>query len=147
MALAAAFLVAAAAFFTVVAAAFLPGTCSTDAAISSTAPDAVAAAVATGPGEPAAAAGSASSWAASFSENCPSSLLPTSVITPRPNWAGRPVMVRSVTTSTRVPEPSGTRTAVTTDAAVPLPRWSLPRDSITARWAASSFSVIAPLPW
>ena len=45
------------------------------------------------------------SWAASLSANWPSSLLPTSVITPRPNWAGRPVMLRSVSTSTRVMAP------------------------------------------
>ena len=32
-------------------------------------------------------------------------------------------------------------------AAVPLPRWSLPRASMTARCAASSFSTNDALPW
>ena len=33
------------------------------------------------------------------------------------------------------------------EAAVPLPRWSLPRASMTALWAASSFSMKDALPW
>src|SRR3954452_24774611 len=33
------------------------------------------------------------------SANCPISFAPTSAITPRPNCAGRPVMLRSVSTS------------------------------------------------
>ena len=38
--------------------------------------------------------------------NWPSSFVTTSAITPRPNWAARPVMARSVTTFTLVPSPS-----------------------------------------
>jgi hypothetical protein len=57
------------------------------------------------------------------------------------------VIVRSVRTSTRVPGPSAARLAVIVAAAVPLPRWSLPRASITARCATSSFSTIEALPW
>jgi hypothetical protein len=67
-------------------------------------------------------------------------------MTPRPNWAGRPVMFRSVSTFTRVAAPSAASVAVMTAAAVPLPRWSLPLASMTARWAASSFSTNAALP-
>ena len=72
--------------------------------------------------------------------------MPTSVITPRPNWAGRPVMFRSVSTLTRVELPSSCSCAVTMAAAVPLPRWSLPRASMTALWVASSFSTKEAFP-
>src|SRR4051794_41101778 len=131
VAAAAAFFVAAAAFFTAVPS---PAACSAEAAISSTAPVAVAAAFCAADSARSASpcASPAPSWAASLSANWPSSLLPTSVITPRPNWAGRPVMLRSVSTFTRVIAPSAARFAVMVAAAVPLPRWSLPRASMTA---------------
>jgi hypothetical protein len=68
-------------------------------------------------------------------------------MTPRPNCAGRPVMLRSVSTSTRVADPSAASRAVITAAAVPLPRWSLPLASMTALCADSSFSTNDALPW
>jgi hypothetical protein len=127
-----------------------PGTCATEAATSSAAPAAVVAIFCVGVSVAGAAvtpASPAPSWAASLSANWPSSLLPTSVMTPRPNWAGRPVMFRSVRTSTRVVSPSALSWAVMSAAAVPLPRWSLPRPSMTALCAASSFSTNEALPW
>jgi hypothetical protein len=51
--------------------------------------------------------------------NCSSSRALTSPSTPRPNWATRPVMDRSVTMDTAVAPPSGTITAVTVADAVP----------------------------
>src|SRR4029453_19338349 len=48
---------------------------------------------------------SVSSLVSRQSTNWPSSLPDTSARTPRPNWATRPVMVRSVTTATSVPSP------------------------------------------
>ena len=155
---------AAPAFLAAAAAVVSPAVPSTDMAASSTTPAVVATAFAVaaatfaatvGSCEPAAAAARAASpsasplasWAESLSANWPSSLLPTSVITPRPNCAGRPVMFRSVTTSTRVVSPSAASVAVMIAAAVPLPRWSLPRASMTARCAASSFSTNDALPW
>ncbi len=62
-----------------------------------------------------------------------SSLSDTSCMTPRPNCAGLPVTARSVTTSARVPVPSGESSMVTVAPAVPLPRLSLPLASMTAR--------------
>ena len=62
----------------------------------------------------------------------------TSEITPRPNWAGRPVIVMSVTMVTAVLSgPSATSVPVTVALAVPLPRESRPAASITT-WCASS---------
>ena len=88
----------------------------------------------------------ASSLPARQSTNCPSSLSETSCMTPRPNWAGLPVTLRSVTTRTRVSEPSGSMVIVTVAPAVPLPRLSLPLASMTARCPASSRSTKDPLP-
>nr|BFE86380.1 hypothetical protein GCM10020093_089810 [Planobispora longispora] len=42
-----------------------------------------------------------------FAANLSISLAPTSVITPRPNWAGRPVTLNDVSTVTLVSAPSG----------------------------------------
>ena len=78
--------------------------------------------------------------------NWPSSLSLTSCITPRPNWAGLPVMARSVSTSTRVEAPASVIVAMTCAPAVPLPRLSLPLASITIRRADSSFSTKVPEP-
>ncbi len=69
------------------------------------------------------------------STNCWSILSETSCMTPLPNCAGLPVTDRSVPTSTRVPSPSGASSIVTVAPAVPLPRWSLPFASRTARYA------------
>ena len=81
------------------------------------------------------------------SANRPSSLLPTSSITPRPNWAGFPVIARSVVTTTLVAvPPSSCICAVMVALAVPLPRASLACASITARRAVSSFSVNFAVP-
>ena len=64
--------------------------------------------------------------------NWPSSLSETSCITPRPNWAGLPVIARSVTTSTSVrPGAASLIDRVTFAPAVPLPRLSLPLASTT----------------
>ena len=68
----------------------------------------------------AAPVGPASTSRSRLSTNWPSSLLDTSARTPRPNWATLPVMVRSVTTVTRVPSPSGTSVAVTSRVGVAL---------------------------
>src|SRR5690606_26340989 len=83
------------------------------------------------------------------STNWPSSFDDTSAITPRPNWATRPVTVRSVTTDTAVPSPSGWSWAVMVAAALPWPRVSRPSARSTIRRAASSFSTnrAAPLYW
>ncbi len=70
-----------------------------------------------------------------------SSLSETSCITPRPNWAGLPVMLRSVATLTSVAlPPESFIVAVTSAPAVPLPRLSLPLASTTNLPAAWSFS-------
>src|SRR3982750_3596298 len=66
---------------------------------------------------------------------------------PRPNWAGRPVTVRSVITRTAVRSPSAASVAVTVAAAVPADRMSFPVASTTIRWAASSRSTKRPFPW
>ena len=79
--------------------------------------------------------------------NWPSSLSDTSWMTPRPNWAGLPVIARSVTTVTSVePPPASAIEAVTVAPAVPLPRLSLPFASTTNRLAAASFSTNFPDP-
>ena len=63
----------------------------------------------------------------------------TSEITPRPNCAGFPVIVMSVTIETAVLSgPSAASEAVTFALAVPLPRESRPVASMTTSWAASS---------
>ena len=68
-------------------------------------------------------------------------------MTPRPNWAGLPVIARSVCTETSVPPAAADAIArVTVAPAVPLPRLSLPLASTTNRCAASSFSVKVPEP-
>src|SRR6266508_1515714 len=59
------------------------------------------------------------------------SLPPTSEIMPRPNWAGLPVIDRSVCTEPAVSSPSARSDTVTVAAAVPLPRESLPEALIT----------------
>src|SRR5580765_9074112 len=58
-------------------------------------------------------AGAASNWLSMHATNCWSSLSDTSCITPRPNWAGLPVMARSVVTSARVVSPSAVSWIVT----------------------------------
>lgn len=95
--------------------------------------------------EAAAVAGSAVSFSVSLSarqdENWPMILSATSEITPRPNCAGRPVMVMSVTIVTSVLSgPSAVIEPVTVAFAVPLPRESRPVASMTTRCVASSRS-------
>src|SRR5438067_841535 len=70
-------------------------------------------------------------------------------MTPRPNWATRPVTVRSVVTVTLVPSPSATRRAVIVALALPWPRVSRPSARSTALPPASSRStkVALPLYW
>src|SRR5262245_22647833 len=89
----------------------------------------------------------ARSFVSRQSANWPSSLVETSASTPRPNWATRPVMVRSVTTAILVPSPSGSSCAVMVALALPWPLVSRPSARSTARCAASSFSTkrAAPL--
>ena len=70
----------------------------------------------------------------------------TSAITPRPNWAGRPVTVIVVCTTTRVWPASSLSVEVIVAAAVPLPRVSLPDASRTTFRACSSFSVNRAVP-
>ena len=67
--------------------------------------------------------------------NWSSSLALTSASTPRPNWATRPVTVRSVTMATAVPSPSGVRVAVMVALALPWPRVSRPSARSTATCA------------
>ena len=72
---------------------------------------------------------------------------PTSCSTPRPNCAGRPVTLRSVSTTTLVSlSPVGSSRACTVAPAVPLPRLSVPFASSTTRRAASSRWRKRPLP-
>ena len=71
------------------------------------------------------------------SANRPSSLLPTSAITPRPNCAGLPVIARSVVTVTSVDDPPSSCSSGGDRRRwpCPMPRASLPLASITARRA------------
>jgi hypothetical protein len=71
---------------------------------------------------------------------------PTSAMTPRPNWAGRPVTVMLVRTRTRVCPASSVSEEVIVAAAVPLPRVSLPDASSTTVRVPSSFSVNRAVP-
>lgn len=88
-----------------------------------------------------------SSSRARFSANWPMSRSLTSATTLRPNWAGLPVMVRSVDTLTSVTPPASVAVAVIWALAVPLPRTSRPAAEATMRWRASSFSAKVTLPW
>ena len=65
---------------------------------------------------------------------------------PLPNCAIRPAIVRSVVTFTTVLSPSARNCAEITAVALPLPRESRPRASMTALWLASSFSVNRAVP-
>ncbi len=56
----------------------------------------------------------------------PTSLPPTSAMTPRPNWAGFPVTLSVVCTMTCVWSPSAFSSDRTVADAVPAPRVSLP---------------------
>ena len=87
------------------------------------------------------------SWAR-FSANFSTSLPPTSTITPRPNWAGRPVtfIVVCMVTLVASPDASGSSDARTVAEAVPAPRVSLPDASITTTWAAGSRSMNFAVP-
>src|SRR5918992_2548485 len=68
------------------------------------------------------------------------------IMPPRPNWARRPVMLKSVTASTRV-APSCSLSVLTIVAlAPPWPRLSVPRALSVARWAVSSTSSILIVP-
>src|SRR5207237_5115624 len=89
------------------------------AAPSRLAPTSAGASSAVEPGAAASAADDPSTFFSRHDTNCPSSFVLTSAITPRPNWAARPVIARSVTTVTRVPLPSDTRVAVTVALALP----------------------------
>ncbi len=83
-----------------------------------------------------------------FVANCPTSLPPTSTMTPRPNWAGRPVtfIVVCMVTWVPLPEASGASDARTVADAVPAPRVSLPEASISTMWASGSRSVNFAVP-
>ncbi len=72
---------------------------------------------------------------------------PTSAMTPRPNWAGRPVTVIEVCTVTLVwPPPSSCNVERTVAEAVPLPRVSFPDPSSTTVRVFSSFSTKRAVP-
>ena len=96
---------------------------------------------------PPAAPSSAISWRR-FWANCSTSLLPTSIITPRPNWAGRPVTFIVVCMLAVVPSPpdSGSSVARTVAEAVPAPRVSLPEASSKITLASGSRSVNFAVP-
>jgi trimeric autotransporter adhesin len=82
--------------------------------------------------------------------NSASSLAETSAITPRPNWAILPLIVRSVSMATRVaPSPASVRVAVTVAEAFPWPRVSRPSALRTILRPTSSTSAkrTAPLYW
>ena len=83
-----------------------------------------------------------------FSANLSTSLPPTSTMTPRPNWAGRPVTFIVVCMMTLVasPDGSGSRDARTVAEAVPAPRVSLPEASTTTNLASGSRSVNFAVP-
>ena len=71
----------------------------------------------------------------------------SSIIPPRPKRASRPVIVKSVTASTRVVPPPASATELTIVAlAPPWPRLSVPRACSVARCAASSTSSIFSTP-
>ena len=76
----------------------------------------------------------------------PISLALTSAITPRPNWAGRPVTFSEVWTVTSVWSPSPCSSERTVAAAVPAPRVSLPDASKVTTPASRSRSVNRAVP-
>ena len=78
--------------------------------------------------------------------NWPRILSPTSAMTPRPNWAGLPVICISVRTLTFVLPPSSVIVSVALADAVPLPRESRPWASTTTLWLVRSRSTNVPLP-
>jgi hypothetical protein len=82
------------------------------------------------------------------SENCDSRRFEMSLIMPpRPNEARRPVIVKSVSASTRVPPASVVLSVLTIVAvAPPWPRLSVPFAASVARWAASSISWMRIVP-
>ena len=91
------------------------------------------------------------SCCARLSANLSISREPTSVITPRPNCAGRPVTFSVVCSVTRVAlaglEPFSGRSAARTVAeAVPEPRISLPDASTRTERSASSRSLKVAVP-
>ena len=96
---------------------------------------------------PAAAPSPVISWRR-FWANCSTGLLPTSTITPRPNWAGRPVTFIVVCMLAVVPSPpdSGSSVARTVAEAVPAPRVSLPEASSKITLASGSRSVNFAVP-
>src|SRR5581483_3189222 len=102
-----------------------------------------------GAGGAAAPAGAAMTVDSRHSTNWLSSLVLTSARVPRPNWATRPVMARSVTTDTAVPSPSAVRVAVMVALALPCPRVSRPSARRTAVWLSTSrlWNVALPLYW
>jgi hypothetical protein len=81
-----------------------------------------------------------------LAENLSISRPATSDITPRPNWAGRPVTFSEVCTTTRVWSPLSSSRACTVADAVPAPLVSLPAACITIDRACGSFSVKVALP-
>ena len=83
-----------------------------------------------------------------FWANCSTSLPPTSTITPRPNWAGRPVtfIVVCMVALVASPPDSGSSVARTVAEAVPAPRVSLPEASSTITLASGSRSVNFAVP-
>ncbi len=70
------------------------------------------------------------------------------IMPPRPKRASLPVIVKSVSTSTRVPPPSGSSETRETIVALapPCPRLSVPRALIVATRASSSRESIFSVP-
>ena len=69
------------------------------------------------------------------------------IMPPRPNEASRPVIVKSVAASTRVPPPSTACSVLTIVAlAPPCPRLSLPLAASVAVWVAASADSIRIVP-
>ena len=68
------------------------------------------------------------------------------IIPPRPKRASRPVIVKSVSTSTRVTSPSSCMVLTIEAFAEPWPRLSWPLALITTRRAASSSSSMLSSP-
>ena len=70
----------------------------------------------------------------------------SSIIPPRPKRASRPVIVKSVVASTRVPPSCSVRRLTIMALAPPCPRLSVPRALSVAVWVASSASSILMVP-
>src|SRR5690606_13435638 len=91
--------------------------------------------------------GFGASSASSASTNSPSSFSETCCSIELPNCASLPTIFRSVSTVTRLRSPSACSCAETVAAALPVPRASLPRASMIARYSTPSCSTKCTLPW